>query len=126
VYPDFVRQFVKKGAQFLVIITNDSWWGNTSGAYQHASYASLRAIENRRWIVRSANGGISGFIDPIGRIHDETKLYHAATIHATIESRLDMTFYALHGDVFAALCVAGTAVCLLIALLPQRKTSELI
>jgi len=125
VYPDFVRQFVKRGAQFLVIITNDSWWGNTSGAYQHVSYASLRAVENRRWIVRSANGGISGFIDPTGRIHDETKLYDTATIHGTIESRGDMTFYALHGDVFAVLCVAGTALLLLIALLPQRKTSEL-
>jgi len=121
VYPDFVRQFVKRGAQFLVIITNDSWWGNTSGAYQHASYASLRAVENRRWIVRSANGGISGLIDPVGRIHDETKLYSAATIHSTIVSRDGMTFYAQHGDVFASLCVAGTTILLLIALYVSTK-----
>ena len=124
VYPDYVRQFVKRGAQFLVINTNDSWWGNTSGAYQHASYASLRAVENRRWIVRSANGGISGFIDPAGKIHDETRLYTTATIHRTIEARADMTFYVLHGDVFAVLCVAGATILLLIALLPQRKTGD--
>jgi len=125
VYPDFVRQFVTRGAQFLVIITNDSWWGNTSGAYQHVSYASLRAVENRRWIIRSANGGISGLIDPIGRIHNETKLYAAATIHGTVVARNAMTFYSKHGDIFALFCVACTAVFLLIALLPQRKTDEL-
>jgi apolipoprotein N-acyltransferase len=121
VYPDFVRQFVKRGAQFLVIITNDSWWGNTSGAYQHVSYASFRAVENRRWIVRSANGGISGLIDPTGKIHDETKLYSLATIHGTIVSRDGMTFYARHGDIFAILCVAGTAIVLLIALFFSTK-----
>jgi apolipoprotein N-acyltransferase len=124
VYPDFVRQFVNKGAQFLVIITNDSWWGNTSGAYQHASYASFRAIENRRWIVRSANGGISGFIDPLGRIHDETKLYHPAAICGTVEPRDDITFYARHGDVFALGCLGGTILLLLIAVLPLRTTGK--
>jgi apolipoprotein N-acyltransferase len=124
VYPNFVRQFVTRGAQFLVIITNDSWWGNTSGAYQHVSYASFRAIETRRWIVRSANGGISGFIDPAGRIHDETKLYHAATIIGTIESRDDMTFYARHGDVFAGCCVGATFLLLLITVLPRRRTGK--
>ena len=124
VYPDYVRSFVTKGAQFLVIITNDSWWGNTSGAYQHASYASLRAVETRRWIVRSGNGGISGFIDPIGRMHQETKLYTPATLCGTIEARDDMTFYARHGDLFALVCVAGAALFLLITLIPQRKKSD--
>ncbi len=121
VYPNYVRQFVKKGAQFLVIITNDSWWGNTSGAYQHASYASLRAVENRRWIVRSANGGISCLVDPTGRIHDETRLYHAATIRGTVESRDDLTYYTRHGDIFALLCVAGTAIILLGAFVHNEK-----
>jgi apolipoprotein N-acyltransferase len=121
VYPNYVRQFVKRGAQFLVIITNDSWWGNTSGAYQHASYASLRAVENRRWIVRSANGGISCLVDPAGRIHDETRLYHAATIRGTVESRDDLTYYARHGDIFALLCVAGTAIILLGAFVLNEK-----
>jgi apolipoprotein N-acyltransferase len=125
VYPDFVRQFVKRGAQFLVIITNDSWWGNTSGAYQHASYASLRAVENRRWIVRSANGGISGLIDPTGRIHQETKLYTVATIQGTIFSRDEMTFYTKYGDIFGIFCVAATAILLLIAFFSQRRADKI-
>ena len=68
-YPNYVREFVKRGAEFLVILTNDSWWGNTSGAYQHASFASLRAVETRRWIVQCANGGISMIVDPAGTTH---------------------------------------------------------
>ncbi|OGU27971.1 MAG: apolipoprotein N-acyltransferase [Ignavibacteria bacterium GWA2_54_16] len=121
VYPNFVREFVRRGAEFLVIITNDSWWGNTSGAYQHASYASFRAVENRRWIVRVANGGISGFVDPTGVIHDETKLYTASTLLGTIEPRHDQTFYARHGDVFALFCSGVAGLFILIALIPHRK-----
>jgi apolipoprotein N-acyltransferase len=124
VYPDFVRRFVNKGAQFLVIITNDSWWGNTSGAYQHVSYASLRAVENRRWIVRSANGGISGLIDPTGRIHNETTLYKQTEIQGKVEARDELTFYVRHGDLFALLCVAGMVFIALIAVLPQRTTGN--
>lgn len=124
VYPDFVREFVKRGAQFLVIMTNDSWWGNTSGAYQHASYASFRAVENRRWIVRVANGGISGLIDPTGTFHNETRLYTAATFHGAIESRSEFTFYAKHGDVFALLCVACTTLVLLFTFVPQRNRPD--
>jgi len=124
VYPNFVREFVVRGAQFLVIITNDSWWGNTPGAYQHASYASIRAIENRRWIVRAANGGISGFVDPAGVYHNETRLYTRATFHGTIEPRTELTFYARHGDVFAGGCVAAAAALFLLTFLPQRKQTE--
>ena len=121
VYPNFVREFVRRGAEFLVIITNDSWWGNTPGAYQHASYASFRAIENRRWIVRVANGGISGFVDPTGVLHDETKLYTAATLRGTIEPRREQTFYVRHGDIFALLCSGVAALFVIVALIPQRK-----
>jgi apolipoprotein N-acyltransferase len=124
VYPNFVREFVVRGAQFLVIITNDSWWGNTPGAYQHASYASLRAIENRRWIVRAANGGISGFVDPGGIYHYETRLYTRATFHGTIEPRSQLTFYARHGDVFAGACVVAATLLFLLTLLPQGKQAE--
>jgi apolipoprotein N-acyltransferase len=123
VYPDFVRQFVQRGAQFLVIITNDSWWGNTSGAYQHASYASIRAIENRRWIVRAANGGISGFIDPSGAFRHTTQLYTAATFHGSIEPRTELTFYAQHGDIFAGACVCCGTLLFLLTFIPQRKQS---
>jgi apolipoprotein N-acyltransferase len=121
VYPGYVREFVRQGAQFLVIMTNDSWWGNTSGAYQHASYASLRAVETRRWIIRAGNGGISGLVDPSGSIHEKTKLYSSTTIRGTIHPRTELTFYAKHGDLFAIGCVSCTALLLLASLLPQRK-----
>ncbi len=124
VYPNFVREFVARGAQFLVIVTNDSWWGNTPGAYQHASYASLRAIENRRWIVRAANGGISGFVDPVGGFHNETKLYTRETFHGTIELRSELTFFARHGDVFAGVCAVSATLLFLLIFLPQRKQAE--
>ncbi|TSA19336.1 apolipoprotein N-acyltransferase [bacterium] len=123
VYPDFVRQFVLRGAQFLVIITNDSWWGNTSGAYQHASYASIRAIENRRWIVRAANGGISGLVDPSGSFRHGTQLYTASTFHGSIEPRTELTFYAQHGDIFAGSCVCCATLLFLLTFIPQRKQS---
>jgi len=124
VYPNFVREFVVRGAQFLVIMTNDSWWGNTPGAYQHASYASIRAIENRRWIVCAANGGISGFVDPGGNYHHATRLYTRSSFHGTIEPRTELTFYARHGDVFAGACAVSAILLLLLSLLPQRRQAE--
>jgi len=98
IYPGLVRQFVKKGAQFLVVITNDSWYGNTSGPYQHFQYSILRAVENRRSIVRCANGGISGFIDPYGRVKKKTKFHEKTQIADVIELNDAKTFYTRYGD----------------------------
>ena len=67
IYGDYVSDYVKDGASWLAVITNDAWWNNTPGHKQHFSYAKLRAIEQRKWVVRSANTGISCFIDPLGR-----------------------------------------------------------
>jgi apolipoprotein N-acyltransferase len=114
-FPDFVRQFVLRGAQFIVVLTNDSWWGNTSGTYQHISFASLRAIENRRWVVQCANGGISAFVDPVGEIHQATTMYTSAAIDRSIEPRSGQTFYDRHGDLFAQLCVLVAILILLSA-----------
>jgi apolipoprotein N-acyltransferase len=124
VYPDFVRQFVERGAEFLMIITNDSWWGNTSGAYQHASFASFRAIENRRWIVRATNGGISGFIDPLGQMHQRTRLYTTTTIDGDIEASDDRTYYARHGDIFAQACLFCGGLIVILAFVPKKRTWE--
>ena len=104
IFPEFVGSFVKKGAEFLIFITNDSWWGNTSGARQHKQYAVLRAVENRRWVVRCANGGISCFIDPEGHVYDETSMYTVDFIHHDIQPRKELTFYSRHGDLFARIC----------------------
>lgn len=104
IFPEYVSTYVKRGAEFLIFITNDSWWGNTSGARQHNRYAVLRAVENRRWVARCANGGISCFIDPDGAMYDATEMYTETSIHHRIETRTDLTFYARHGDWLARLC----------------------
>jgi apolipoprotein N-acyltransferase len=106
-YPDFVRAFVKRGAEFLIIVTNDSWWGRTSGAYQHASFASLRAVETRRWIVQAANGGISELVDPRGIARSRTKLYSRTSVLMQLHPESEMTFYTKYGDVFAKIFSAA-------------------
>lgn len=104
-YPSLVAAFVRKGASFLTVITNDSWWGNTSGAYQHERAAVLRAVENRRWIVQCANGGISCVVDPFGSIVASTSMYERTTRIWTIEPLEEITPYTRLGDWFAELCV---------------------
>jgi apolipoprotein N-acyltransferase len=98
VYPEFVASFVRKGAEFIVIITIDSWWGRMSGAYQHHQFAILRAVENRRWIARCAVGGFSSFIDPYGRVYDTTGLFTEARLVRDIGRSTELTFFARHGD----------------------------
>jgi len=105
VYPGFVRHFTNKGADFLVVITNDSWWGRTPGPRQHLQMSVFRAIENRRAIARAANGGISAFLDPYGRILHETDLFTQTQIVFEIPVSGQLTFYARHGDVFSKLCL---------------------
>jgi apolipoprotein N-acyltransferase len=100
VFPDLVRRFVRGGAEFLVVITNDGWFGKTSGPYQHARAAVFRAIETRRWVARCANTGVSCFIDPLGRMLDATQLYREAVVIGEVELRRDETFYLKHGNVF--------------------------
>ena len=70
IYPDFISAFVEKGAEFIAVVTNDSWYGNSSGPYQHKEMQVLRAVENRRSLVRAANGGISCIVNPLGRTVD--------------------------------------------------------
>lgn len=109
VYPEFVASFVKKGAEFIAIITIDSWWDRMSGAYQHHQFAIFRAIENRRWVARCAVGGFSSYIDPYGRVYDKTELFTQATLNRTllrINNRMASTFYTRHGDIAAKFCVA--------------------
>nr|WP_202405977.1 apolipoprotein N-acyltransferase [Hufsiella ginkgonis] len=101
VWGDWVRKGVKKGAQFIAIVTNDGWWGNTSGKDQHFDYAKLRAIETRRWVARSANTGISGFINQRGDVVSRSKWWVATALKADINLNEDLTFYVKHGDFIA-------------------------
>ncbi len=98
IYGDFISQQVKKGAEAIFIITNDGWWGDTPGYRQHASFARLRAIENRRSIVRSANTGTSCFINQRGDVSNQTKWWVSTAIRGELNLNTEKTFYSKHGD----------------------------
>lgn len=93
-----VRESSAKGAKLLTIVTNDGWWGNTSGYIQHAYFTSLRAIENRRAIARSANTGRSLFSDVYGNLYQETEFWEDAVIDKELKLYSAETFYVKHGD----------------------------
>jgi apolipoprotein N-acyltransferase len=109
IYPNVVRKFVERGANFLTIITNDGWYMGTPGPRQHERFALLRAIETRRAIARAANTGISCFIDPYGHIISETDEGEATTLTSAIEPRSDMTLYTRWGDWWPQFCLAIAA-----------------
>jgi apolipoprotein N-acyltransferase len=98
VFPDYVAGYVKKGADIICIITNDGWWGNTPGYRQHFDFARLRAIENRRWVARSANTGISGFIDEEGNIVNQSEWWKEAVLRAKVPLHKEETFFTQNGD----------------------------
>ena len=100
IFGDYVTGYVKEGANLLFVITNDGWWGNTPGYHQHRTYASLRAIETRRSIARSANTGISCFIDQKGKASQLTPWWTRDAIRGVIHTNEKKTFYTRHGDYF--------------------------
>jgi apolipoprotein N-acyltransferase len=99
VYPTLSRAFARNGSQLLITITNDAWFGRSSAAYQHFDQGALRAIEHGRYVVRAANTGISGAVDPYGRVLTRTALFEQAA--ATVDVRLleSSTIYSRTGDV---------------------------
>ncbi len=101
VYGEYVTGYVKNGANFLTIITNDAWWDNTQGHKQHLSYASLRAVETRKSVVRSANTGISAFIDETGQVTKSLGYEKQGSIKSEITVNNKQTFYVKHGDYIA-------------------------
>ena len=108
IFPGLSRAMVKNDAVLLINITNDAWFGTTSGPYQHFSMTIFRAVENRRSLARAANTGISGFIDPVGRILAATPLLEEAAVTWTLPLIYKKTFYTRFGDLFAMACLAGT------------------
>jgi len=115
VYPDLVRQFVAGGSELLTTITNDAWFGASSAPYQHFAQASMRAIEEGRYLVRSANTGISGIVDPYGHVLAESGIFEPAVIVGDARFIKDSTFYSRHGDVLAYAAAVATLVMLLLA-----------
>lgn len=98
IYGDWTAQFVRKGANYIAIMSNDGWWGKTYGYQQLLDYGKLRAIENRRWIVRSGNTGISGVISPKGKLIDGSTFWEREETVSSIYGRTDLTLYTKWGD----------------------------
>jgi len=113
IFADEIRQFAKNGAEVFVTGSDDGWYGDTSAPWQHLNMARMRAIENRRWILRATNDGVTAAIDPYGRVRQSIPRHVVDALPAQFGFRDDITFYTGHGDVFAWLCVvvsAGVAV----------------
>lgn len=119
VYGDYVGDYVRRGANLICIMTNDGWWGDTPGYKQHCQYARLRAIEHRRSIARSANTGISCFIDQKGRVHDATKWWVAAVIKKELNINNKLSFYSQQGDILGRTAFIASGFFLAITLLAR-------
>jgi apolipoprotein N-acyltransferase len=110
VFADEVREFSQMGAEVLVNISDDGWYGDTSAPWQHLNMLRMRAIENRRWILRDTNTGVTAVIDPYGRVRQSIPRHAVDALPAQYGFRSDVTFYTAHGDVFAWLCVFSALV----------------
>lgn len=119
IFPEAARSCKNAGADLLVNITNDAWFGGTSAPYQHLSMTAFRAIENRVYVIRAANTGISAVIDPTGKITNSTKLFEKTSLRETAKFTHEKTFYMLYGDIFVYICMLSLCVCILIAI--RRK-----
>ena len=115
IYPGLVRDLVTNGAQLLTTVTNDAWYGRSSAPHQHFQMATMRAIEGGRYLVRAANTGISGVIDPYGRVLASTPLFEDAVVTADVRLIDHTTIYSRIGDLGAWACAGVTLVALLMA-----------
>ena len=113
VYPSLVREAVNAGSQLLTTITNDAWYGHSSAPFQHFAMASMRAIEHGRYLARAANTGISGVVDPYGRVVVESRLFEQVGLVAEVRLLSGRTLYTAIGDVIAYVAIALLAAALL-------------
>ena len=114
IYSSLIRAFVVQGSELLTTITNDAWYGWTSAAYQHWEQASMRAIEEGRYLARAANTGISGFIDPYGRVMQASNMFQSAVMVDELRFIQERTIYSYVGDVAGWIGVALTALLVVI------------
>ena len=121
IFPGQVRSFVERGADVLVTITNDAWFGRTSAPYQHFAMAVFRAVENRVPVIRSANTGISGFIDTRGRISKTSDIFVEAVLTEKVAVGTSRSIYTEYGDIFAYLCIAGAMLMVIMGILRNRN-----
>jgi apolipoprotein N-acyltransferase len=123
IFPGLSRAMTRNNASLLINITNDAWFGKTSGPYQHFSMTVFRAVENRRSLARAANTGISGFIDPAGRILESTELLQDAVATQVLPLLKEKSIYTKVGDLFAQACL-GVAILILVAEIYTRMSKR--
>jgi apolipoprotein N-acyltransferase len=116
IYGEYMSKYVRSGANIIAVITNDGWWGNTPGYKHHMLYGKLRAIETRKWVLRSANTGISCFIDPTGEIFQPQPWWQAASTKMHIPVNNQQTFFVRYGDVLSKLALILTCILILFAI----------
>jgi len=124
IFPSLAREYVQKGSSLLVNLTNDAWFGNSSAPYQLLAMTRFRAIENRIWIARAANTGISALISPAGRVVLSGPIFEPLQLSGSVGLGADPTFYTRFGDIFAYICLGISGIYLLL-LLSMRKRREL-
>jgi apolipoprotein N-acyltransferase len=124
IFGDEVREFAEDGAQVLVNLSDDGWYGDTSAPWEHLDMARMRAIENRRWLLRDTNTGLTGSIDPEGRIVAALPRHVRDAIEVPFGYRSDLTFYTRHGDWIAWLCAIATVSVLAGGALQRRYPRE--
>jgi apolipoprotein N-acyltransferase len=124
VFPQLSREFCLRGATLLATITNDAWFGRTAAPYQHFAMAVMRAIENRRFIVRCANTGVSGFVDPYGRILQTTNVFVPAEISGEVRFVPEKTFYTQYGDWIVYLSIFVVGASLVVAFKGRRAAGD--
>jgi apolipoprotein N-acyltransferase len=112
IFGDEIRQYAKQGADVLINISNDGWYGDTSAPWQHLNMVRMRAIENHRWVLRATNTGVTAAINPYGRVTVSAPRHIRTSLRAHFAYEHDLTFYAAHGDLFAYTCALVTALAL--------------
>jgi apolipoprotein N-acyltransferase len=109
IFPDLVRRFTAKGAGLLATISNDAWFGPSAANDQHFDHGILRAVENRRWLLRCAATGVSGVVAPNGRVLQRTRIYEREVVTGEAAMLSGLTLYAAYGDIFAYTCLLFSA-----------------
>ena len=121
IFGDEIRQFVGRGAQVLVNLSDDGWYGDSSAPWEHLDMVRMRAIENHRWVLRATNTGVTASIDPYGRIVDQMPRHTRGALLARFNFLEDLTFYTRYGDWLAWICAALTAGIIAVSLLRSRR-----
>jgi apolipoprotein N-acyltransferase len=119
IFGDEIRHLTQQGADVLINISNDGWYGDTSAAWQHLNMVRMRAIENHRWILRATNTGVTASINPYGHVIASLPRHIRSSLRVHFGYEHDLTFYATHGDLFAYACAFFTAVGVALSLKPK-------